>query len=279
MLFTVGEQELSYRERLDPQQTARYAALLLGSVGAYFQEQLRQDPSNPKLADQAVYAHGVACERGGDFACDRLWGSEIQPENPKRARIAMASMKRGCEAGSPLACTIVGQFLLGFWGGRRDFAAAAAPLERGCTLGGNHACNFAGELAWLGGRKEEAKRLYELACTRGSAPGCLNAGDLAKTYEDALQRYQRGCDFGNQHCCGRTGLLLLRSNDLAARAAGLNLMSDICEQGIAEVCAHLGEEYLSGEYLAKDPATGRALLEKACKAKFEPACRARSEER
>jgi TPR repeat protein len=85
-------------------------------------------------------------------------------------------------------------------------------------------------------------------------------GDFAA----AAVAYGRACDLGDDASCFAQGLLLRGRIEPRDDTAAHGAFVKACDLGIADGCAQVGTDLLTGVGVAMDAAKGRAMLERAC---------------
>jgi hypothetical protein len=180
---------------------------------------------------------------------------------------------------------------------------AALPFHMPCAAddvtGCTHACDdgFVEDCVTLGAMyldgagvtvdRERAVGLFQTACGKDSARGCMRLADAyhagiagavtgkspseAHVEENAL--YRRACEGGANLGCVVAGRALVAGHGVdrdPAQAAVL--FGRVCDRGNAEACLELGKLVRSGEGAKKSPERAVALFHKACGLGLAEAC-------
>ncbi len=141
-----------------------------------------------------------------DNALAKLGSIEAPSAHTEAPVAPPAAPDRGaeCESGKAEACVAFGKELAG-----KDFNAALTAFERGCALGSNKGCVEGTRLAEKAGGGEKARELSNVACGRGSAPGCRLLASLyqrgvggAPDPDKAKTFYAKACEAGDTAACG-----------------------------------------------------------------------------
>lgn len=116
-----------------------------------------------------------------------------------------ATLQRGCDLSSGTACERLARRV-----GTSDRARAEALYLRACDLGTASGCVLVAARAEGAGRRDDARRYYDLGCTRNDPLGCTMLGDLLRKSGDATAAraaYRKGCDLKYADACERLGKL------------------------------------------------------------------------
>lgn len=141
-----------------------------------------------------------------DNALAKLGSMEAPTAGTEAPAAPPSAPDRGaeCEGGKAEACVAFGKELAG-----KDFNAALTAFERGCALGSNKGCVEGTRLAEKAGGGEKARELSNVACGRGSAPGCRLLASLfqrgvggAPDPDKAKTFYAKACEAGDTAACG-----------------------------------------------------------------------------
>jgi hypothetical protein len=161
-----------------------------------------------------------------------------------------ASLLWLCGQGGAAHCALLGWTdLLGMPGADPDPAAALGHFQRACELGDGMGCQMRGLLyrTGLGVEKNPAEMNRALARACELKMGCACFTLAADLWDE----------------------MALKMKD-PPRA--FKLLTDSCAADDGAGCALLAKLYLTGSGAPQDPAKGKALIEQACRLKFEPAC-------
>jgi TPR repeat protein len=242
------------------------------------------------------------CRGGQGFFCEFLAGL-LQSLDKRRLpesfstdlrldELAARAFEADCGQGNTYGCFQLGMRLKGQ---SRD-AAAEKTFQRAvriCTA----ACTkkyWPGCLLLLSLSRDadatpagEAKRkeFLKRSCEGGFAPACqhpateefftaMNSGSGPSQLGGASLEWLCGLG-GASHCAllGWTELLGMPGPNPDS-AAALGHFQKACDLGDGMGCAMLARMHLAGEATPKNPEQARALMQKACLLKFEPACQA-----
>lgn len=206
---------------------------------------------------------GVAAYQEGDaLRC------AVLERDPTTSQGALAALDGLCESGQARACAVAGSlhhWLMGDATFVVEVPAADATTRVHGTWRGLRPHGVAEDAA-------QAERRFDRACTLGDARACFHRAALLP-FDDPrrLALSTTACEAGLPHACAlalaATGLrpdhALLERAEPPLRAA--------CEAGDAAACGDLGVAL----HLRGDGDGARVALDRACRAKVEPACQGR----
>lgn len=198
-------------------------------------------------------ALSLACEGGFPPACQypapKAFFTALN-SGAGLGQLGSASMLWLCNQGHPSHCALLGwSYYMGIPGVKEDRAAALGYFQQACDKGDGMGCQMLGYSTRFGlgtGKDPDAmNRWLTRACELKMGYACMTlGGDLwnaaTRKWQDPKQAFK----------------LLTRS----------------CEAENGPGCALLAKMHRVGDGTPRDPAKGKALLEKACRLKFELAC-------
>ncbi|MBI5477353.1 MAG: SEL1-like repeat protein [Deltaproteobacteria bacterium] len=196
---------------------------------------------------------------------------------------------RGCVAGAPAACFELALMYLHSWGLPAKPAHAAALLGQACDAGHGEAC---ARLAWMladgKGVPRDVPRSIELlqrGCAARSGRACRSLGALYRWGDSrqggiaqkdaalgdrltaqALAHYRRDCDAAEPRACTGYGNMIWYGEGTARDPeSGRAMLQRACDGGDLEGCERLGGIYSGGERgTALDRPRGVSLYRRAC---------------
>jgi len=238
-------------------------------------------------AGKAFALYDKACRGGSAAACANRGAMHFEGIGvPKDESAAAPLFLQGCEQGEPLACLNVSVAYREGRGVPKDLERAYEFAGRACTGGALVGCTSVGAAKVLGeGAAKDVKgglAQLDTLCKRGETSACDKvAGFYAKGVgtdvpADSLrvrEAVKKGCAAGSGRDCQAQKTLDTVDSTSAAPARGMALFQTKCDTGMMSACGMLGESLLSGSRGTVDQAKGRALLEKACKGGYAPACK------
>lgn len=230
-----------------------------------------------KLTDAPPALFERACEGGSGEGCFNL--ARLLDKGPTRdAARAHVAFERGCDLGLAQACLFAGQHLregagvdasapkaCERWakacdgnvpdacvllGSAReelhDAPGAAAAFKQGCDAGDPAACVELGIMVEKGdgvpSNPTRAVTLYESACTKGYAMGCLRVGAFLDShdppkFELALKAYEKACELGEGRACFEAGDLLVSGDVPKDASRAKAFFKRACEANVDGACA------------------------------------------
>lgn len=189
--------------------------------------------------DQRPTLRERACQLGASRACGELTRAALIARDPRWVVTATA----GCQLGDVFACRgLSASYQFGSNTLAVDRAKAAQFDQQGCDQHDGAAC-----VALARREPDPAKALvlHERACAESASYACAVAADayVARDLAKAISLYHRACEH--------------ETWDVAV---------------VREVCGELAKRYDTGEGVAKNPDTARALRERGCRAARRPRC-------
>ena len=276
----------------DPKKAAEYYlracddlhyGMSCGNVGLHYE---RGDwfPKDEKKGN-AYYALG--CKYGEGRSCKYLAismrdGTGMQVDNAGAAKM----FDKACDMGENDACDkLIEMYMAGKAGSPQE----ALDLERRqCDAGRADACNAAGMLLEQGAgtvaRNElQAAVLFQKACEKRSATGCVNLGDmysegrgLGKDDDKALSFYELACGIDGARGCGLAAKTIFGRRTPSADdvAHAVDLARRGCQKKDGVSCAVLASAYESGKppTVARDFVRAFASYDDACDAGAADGC-------
>lgn len=147
---------------------------------------------------------------------------------------------------------------------------AAARFEEACQAGLGAGCAALGQLLVEAARDAEAVPFLERGCELNEGAACLELGYMLEAgrgldldVKRALQVHERGCAAGEARACGAQGRLLMQRQPPAAREAAVAFRK-ACEAKDAWGCALLGQLFLDGAGVKRDPARAQKYFDRGC---------------
>jgi len=191
---------------------------------------------------------------------------------------SLALIDRACELGRADACLARSTLTKEVSGAAHWMGLACAQNSApGCAQQVHHTMRFGG--TELDG--EAIKRLREM-CEQGSASACASTGVLlargvggkAPAPDDARDLYQRACTAGSAGGCASLVYLAMRKSlDAAQRDAAAQALAKECQDGdVGPECAAAAFALHKGWGAAANKSAARAWLKKNCDAGVEAAC-------
>jgi TPR repeat protein len=223
-------------------------------------------------ADFAACRDACSARRSG--GCVRMHERSRASDGDRAEAEKTAS--RLCDAGHPEACHVRHVQL------QSDRRRSAQALTRACDLGYGQACvSLAGRTRDKARADELRKRgtfLLDRFCQRDDPYACTATGDLARNPprgEDpdparARWHYDKACVLGDGEGC--YALVEQLAGEQPARV--VVLLDRACELGEPRGCARAGDEYASGERVARNMERASAAWQAACDSGEDVAYRA-----
>ncbi len=248
------------------------AAAGAATAGAAGAEGAGEGRKPPTCADFATCREACSARRSG--GCVRMHERSRASDADKAEAEKTAS--RLCDAGHPEACHVRHVQL------QSDRRRSAQALTRACDLGYGQSCvSLAGRTREKGKADELRKRgtfLLDRFCQRDDPYACTATGDLARNPprgEDpdparARWHYDKACVLGDGEGC--YALVEQLGADQPARV--VVLLDRACELGEPRGCARAGDEYASGERVARNLTRAAAAWQLACDSGEDVAYRA-----
>jgi len=216
-----------------------------------------------------------------DACSERRSGGCVRMHERSRGRDAdkadaEKTASRLCDAGHPEACHVRHVQL------QSDRRRSVQALTRACDLGYGQACvSLAGRTRDKAKATELRKRgtfLLDRFCQRDDPYACTATGDLARNPppgEDpdparARWHYDKACVLGDGDGC--YALVEQLAGEQPARV--VVLLERACELGEPRACARAGDEYASGERVARNIERAAAAWQVACDSGEDVAYRA-----
>jgi TPR repeat protein len=135
--------------------------------------------------------------------------------------------------------------------------------------------------------RERAVELFQRACARDSAHGCVLLGDAYHAgivpagngasardpHAEEVLMYRRACDGGANRGCLLAGRALVSGHGGTRDPAhAAQLFGPICDRGNAEACLELGKLTQHGDGRKSDPERALGLFRKACGLGLQEGC-------
>ncbi|HEY1811538.1 MAG TPA: tetratricopeptide repeat protein [Kofleriaceae bacterium] len=203
---------------------------------------------------RATQLFGQACSGNNFSACNNyaLNLSEGIGVDRNAAR-AIDIYQKACDGGFSLACRNLGLMLRdGHGGATPDPARASLLLDKACKASVTFACKNAGDLDAIVAAKTSPSR-----------------------WKQALAHYRQGCDAGDSTACREIGMLYLDGKGVPKSPATATVwLERACVGDDARACRVFGTMLVGGAGITKpDLERGKQLLQRACDAKDDEACR------
>jgi TPR repeat protein len=162
--------------------------------------------------------------------------------DPEAARDALAEMTQGCALGDSASCSMLGVIYELGRGVRPDTRYARDLYRKACGKGNARACGNLGELELKeGGAPDSAKSLLRTSCDAGHGRACTALG---RVYADegvpgSRALFQLACNRGEAAGCVALADQLERAGEPTSSPAVLELLLNACGRGEAEACSRL----------------------------------------
>lgn len=151
-------------------------------------------------------------------------------------------------------------------------------LEERCEEGHTVACNELG-LVLEDEELAVARRAYRRSCDLGDPYGCGNLGlfllrrapPTAPAFE-ASRLFETACKGRVFVACRNLGVLIVQRRAHLSLPEAPAFLSDGCDGGDVESCSLLGELYLHGNGVRRNPNTAWRLFELSCEGGYGPGC-------
>ncbi len=189
-----------------------------------------------------------------------------------------------CEKGHAGSCFVLGSMLRDGQGAKKDWKRAASLLSKACDEADAQACRAAGVMVAAGhGVKRDGKLAQTMltsSCDGGDALGCVELGKLMLSDEtlnagDAQFVFRKACYGGEYEGC--TWLGNMRQEGLGGMKSSPKIANKFyekgCKEGSSLACYKLGLNTRAGTGTKKDKTKAAELIQKACQAGHEPACK------
>ncbi len=195
----------------------------------------------------------LACEGGFPPACQypapKAFFTALN-SGAGLGQLGSASLLWLCDHGSPSHCALLGwSHYMGIPGVKADHAAALGHFQQACDKGDGMGCQMLGYS-------------YRFGLGAGKDPAAMN------------RALARACELKMGYSCMTLGgdLWNAATRKWNDPKQAFKLLTRSCEAENGEGCALLAKMHRIGDGTARNPVKGKALLEKACQLKFEPAC-------
>lgn len=224
----------------------QYGCALLGRM-------LRHGFGGSRAPGRARSCFKRSCEAGGALAC--VWSLLDQDEHPMSTEeqdLLLQKIADGCKAGDDDACLARDAAFVLTDIRPGESASAISRLEGRCAAAELHACRIL-----LPTAKD--------TCFKGDEAACEQMRGLL----------DRTCQFGDPAVCALHGIFLLEGiGGPVKEELGRKILSDACNQNIAEGCWMLGAWLIDSGSRPDDDSQGIHVLEHGCEAGFVLACSA-----
>ena len=268
---------------------AALALLLVASCSSRKPATTHEDADVAEPADRAA-TFDKKCAAGDLESCRQLGvmyqdGTGVSVDSRRATQL----FNQACNGGNVAACNNLGLNLAEGIGVDRNAARAIDVYQKACDGGVLLACRNLGLMLrdGHGGATPDlprAAQLLDKACKANITFACKNAGDLdamvaAKStptrWKQALAHYKQGCEAGDSTACRQIGMLYLDGKGLAKSTNAATVwLERACVGDDAFACRVFGAMLVQGIGVAKiDIERGKQLMQRACDAKDDEACR------
>ncbi len=222
-----------------------------------------------------------ACKGGVGEACsllgDMIW-METDPDQVNGKAMAKSAydfLVKGCDAGDGYGCEIAGDIvtykeLTELYNQSKAYSFYA----RSCDLGRNYGCYEQGQRLLKGdgttADPQAGVSVWARSCEGGSADECESLAGVVvngkfgvpKNTEIGVKLYMAACALDVGYCEDAGKNVLKYGGDIKLAVAALT--KDCDKYKDSDGCGRLGQLYIEGKGVPKDPAKGRQLLAAAC---------------
>ncbi|MFO0614082.1 MAG: tetratricopeptide repeat protein [Polyangiaceae bacterium] len=250
----------------------------LGEAAACVNLGILAEAGRARLTDVASALFERACEGGSGAGCFNA--ARLLDQGPTRdpAR-ALAAFGRACELGVARGCFFAGQHVRDGSGSHADPARACELYAKACDAGVAEACSTLGATRDDLHDAAAAAAAFKQGCDAGDPPSCVELGRMVEEGRGlppnparAVTLYESACAKGNALGCMHVGAFLV-SHEPPKFVLALEAYAKACELGEATGCYEAAELLVSGDVPADAP-RAKALLKRACAANVEGACAA-----
>jgi TPR repeat protein len=183
-------------------------------------------------------------------------------------------IERRCDDGAALACHDLARRVE-----REDPALRDRLLSRACALGHVESCYDLAVHEAERGHLDVAVTHYTLACKGEHLPACYNlgtcliSGPCARDEIRGAALLEHACEGGEPHGCLNLGNSYLLGRGVEKQPdKAVRLLDRACRGGIGLACYNLGQVFAVGEGVAPDPERAANLFARACHDGVVEAC-------